>query len=722
MSPEVCQNQPYSYKSDVWALGCILYEMCALQQAWNGSNLLGLVYKIVQEKYPPLSDHYSDDLKQLVADMLSKDPALRPNLGQILRLPFVRARMQSFIDQVSAPQQQPSPQPSLPPPGQPTRPPSGTAAAAGPPAAPQQSRLPLRSASRGAPRATTPATPTAAAAAGRPPSSERGRSPSLLTPPGFCAGPSAAAPRAASACRYAAAPAADGLDSCRVAAPPPRASSATAGGTSRPRNQLAAARAAAAATPPGPAPRPTTSAASPAAVAKRPASSTNFSAASRLAAPTPPRAGGGGGGGCGACGACGCGAAVGGGGCGGGGETSSVSPPAGCAVAIPRSRSPTREQWRQAADPGPGPPSAHRRASAPESSAGVQGLGLGGGGGGGGGDGRGLTPKEQMRLRKQREADRRSVELTQAVAASAGNDVARRLTQAQFQSSLADDYTPTQRRLSSASVSSRSNSFAAGSTCSCSGYGSAEYDEPSERAPQPPIAAAAAAGQQAYGLNYGGNEEEYVRESLHATSRAGDMDDEIYRGPSREVGHLGRDAGTAGTVTTMMGTMSATGVYEADFEDYAPTERLSSGRLSGAETERNGLAGTQALQAARQQAAANAGAADAQRARLRDLARQHVAAPDRASYADEGGGQPVAVVPRETPLQALKQKCAEALGGDFPAVYSYLKTARQQNEADGVVRRNLLGLVGNARLGDCMWVDQLIFKEELASTPASARR
>jgi serine/threonine protein kinase len=36
--------------SDIWALGCILYEMCALQQAWNGSNLLGLVYKIVQEK------------------------------------------------------------------------------------------------------------------------------------------------------------------------------------------------------------------------------------------------------------------------------------------------------------------------------------------------------------------------------------------------------------------------------------------------------------------------------------------------------------------------------------------------------------------------------------------------------------------------------------------------------------------------------------------------
>jgi NIMA (never in mitosis gene a)-related kinase len=53
MSPEVCQGQSYGYMSDVWALGCILYEVCALQQAWNGSNLLGLVYKIVQEKFPP---------------------------------------------------------------------------------------------------------------------------------------------------------------------------------------------------------------------------------------------------------------------------------------------------------------------------------------------------------------------------------------------------------------------------------------------------------------------------------------------------------------------------------------------------------------------------------------------------------------------------------------------------------------------------------------------
>ena len=48
-------------------------------QAWNGSNLLGLVYKIVQEKYPPLSDDYSEDLRRLATLSLSLTLTLSPN-------------------------------------------------------------------------------------------------------------------------------------------------------------------------------------------------------------------------------------------------------------------------------------------------------------------------------------------------------------------------------------------------------------------------------------------------------------------------------------------------------------------------------------------------------------------------------------------------------------------------------------------------------------------
>jgi NIMA (never in mitosis gene a)-related kinase len=48
MSPEVCQSKPYNSYSDVWALGCVLYELCTLCHAFQADNMLHLVVKIVQ--------------------------------------------------------------------------------------------------------------------------------------------------------------------------------------------------------------------------------------------------------------------------------------------------------------------------------------------------------------------------------------------------------------------------------------------------------------------------------------------------------------------------------------------------------------------------------------------------------------------------------------------------------------------------------------------------
>jgi NIMA (never in mitosis gene a)-related kinase 1/4/5 len=78
MSPEVCQSKPYTYTSDVWALGCILYELCTLKHAFSAENLLGLVFKIVQDKQEPISNEYSADLRNLVSLMLNKDEKKRP--------------------------------------------------------------------------------------------------------------------------------------------------------------------------------------------------------------------------------------------------------------------------------------------------------------------------------------------------------------------------------------------------------------------------------------------------------------------------------------------------------------------------------------------------------------------------------------------------------------------------------------------------------------------
>lgn len=50
MSPEVCENKPYSYSSDVWSLGCVLYEMCALKHAFDAPNIISLIFTIVRKE------------------------------------------------------------------------------------------------------------------------------------------------------------------------------------------------------------------------------------------------------------------------------------------------------------------------------------------------------------------------------------------------------------------------------------------------------------------------------------------------------------------------------------------------------------------------------------------------------------------------------------------------------------------------------------------------
>ena len=97
MSPEVCQNKPYSYQSDIWALGCILYELCALKHAFHSENLLGLVYKIVQKEPDPLPDTFSSEMQDLVTLLLNKDNTQRPRIIDIIRRPFVKKHMERFV-------------------------------------------------------------------------------------------------------------------------------------------------------------------------------------------------------------------------------------------------------------------------------------------------------------------------------------------------------------------------------------------------------------------------------------------------------------------------------------------------------------------------------------------------------------------------------------------------------------------------------------------------
>ena len=100
MSPEIFKNKPYNHKSDIWALGCVLYEMVTLKHAFDGNSISQLASKIIKGRFPPISSRYSSNLKDLIAAMLHTNPSQRPSIERILKMPFVKRHIQDFISDI----------------------------------------------------------------------------------------------------------------------------------------------------------------------------------------------------------------------------------------------------------------------------------------------------------------------------------------------------------------------------------------------------------------------------------------------------------------------------------------------------------------------------------------------------------------------------------------------------------------------------------------------
>jgi NIMA (never in mitosis gene a)-related kinase 1/4/5 len=88
-SPEVWRDQPYDLKSDIWSLGCVLYEAVSLKPPFRADDMAGLYKKVTKGVYPRIPAQYSKDLENTIRLLLNVVPQNRPTCEQILAMPSV---------------------------------------------------------------------------------------------------------------------------------------------------------------------------------------------------------------------------------------------------------------------------------------------------------------------------------------------------------------------------------------------------------------------------------------------------------------------------------------------------------------------------------------------------------------------------------------------------------------------------------------------------------
>jgi NIMA (never in mitosis gene a)-related kinase len=93
-SPEVWRDEPYDFKSDIWSLGCVIYEAAALRPPFRSSDMKGLYRKVIAGKFAPLHE-FSEDFNEMVKLLLKLDPKERPSASEILNNELVRQRVKT---------------------------------------------------------------------------------------------------------------------------------------------------------------------------------------------------------------------------------------------------------------------------------------------------------------------------------------------------------------------------------------------------------------------------------------------------------------------------------------------------------------------------------------------------------------------------------------------------------------------------------------------------
>ena len=99
MPPEVCKGEPYGEKADIWAIGCILYELVFLKKPFDSDTLQGVFDKIINKPLDPFYEEVDSNIKMLIVAMLDKDPSRRPSIWELANTPCINECINNFVQE-----------------------------------------------------------------------------------------------------------------------------------------------------------------------------------------------------------------------------------------------------------------------------------------------------------------------------------------------------------------------------------------------------------------------------------------------------------------------------------------------------------------------------------------------------------------------------------------------------------------------------------------------
>lgn len=92
-SPEVWNDEPYDVKSDIWSLGCVIYEMCQLKPPFRAKTMDELYKRVSQGVYSRIPKVFSNDLSSVIKLLLQTNPAKRPTWNKLLNSVIIQEKV-----------------------------------------------------------------------------------------------------------------------------------------------------------------------------------------------------------------------------------------------------------------------------------------------------------------------------------------------------------------------------------------------------------------------------------------------------------------------------------------------------------------------------------------------------------------------------------------------------------------------------------------------------